>query len=307
MKRWKKVVIAIAATLLMLCIFPASAYAISEGDVESAVSSQGRDAVAGNLFIWVLCAVSFLKISQKIDSFMSSLGINVGHTGGSMLAEAMIAARGLQIGKGIAGRGFGGGGSAGGGGGKGGYVGGSSGFMSGGLAGVVGRQFNKGAMAAATGHGSGGIGGRMFASSMNKGGGFANNVIGGIAKGNLTYTGSMSGQTAVTALNSYMGLTGQSDAPGFSDVEIGGGRISGTEINTENPNGISFGMYHTDQYVAPSGSYSTVEATDGSKWYKQYAGDHVDRSPFMAPDGSIGYKESIVQKLPDPPRRKDRL
>lgn len=36
-----------------------------------------------------------LKVSQKIDNFMSSLGINVGHTGGSMLAEAMIAMRGI--------------------------------------------------------------------------------------------------------------------------------------------------------------------------------------------------------------------
>lgn len=40
-----------------------------------------------------------LKVSQKIDSFMSSLGINVGHTGGSMLAEAMIAMRGIGVAK----------------------------------------------------------------------------------------------------------------------------------------------------------------------------------------------------------------
>jgi hypothetical protein len=31
-----------------------------------------------------------VKVSQKIDSFMSSLGINVGHTGGSLMAEATI-------------------------------------------------------------------------------------------------------------------------------------------------------------------------------------------------------------------------
>ncbi len=41
-----------------------------------------KEAVAGNVLIWFLCAVSFLKISQKIDSFMASLGVNVGqHTG----------------------------------------------------------------------------------------------------------------------------------------------------------------------------------------------------------------------------------
>ena len=69
------------------------AFAITESEVEAQVSAAGREAVTGNVLIWFLCAVGFLKISQKIDSFMASLGVNVGHTGGSMLAEAMIAMR----------------------------------------------------------------------------------------------------------------------------------------------------------------------------------------------------------------------
>ena len=32
---------------------------------------------------------------KMFDSFMSSLGVNVGHTGGSMIAEALVAARGV--------------------------------------------------------------------------------------------------------------------------------------------------------------------------------------------------------------------
>ncbi|WP_286081483.1 hypothetical protein [Parablautia intestinalis] len=36
--------------------------------------------------------------------------------------------------------------------------------------------------------------------------------------------------------------------PVFSDVEIGGGRITGTETSEEHPQGIAFGMYHA---VAP--------------------------------------------------------
>ena len=302
-KRHKKLLAALVLVLLMVVAFPTTAFAITEGEVETQVNAQGRDAVAGNLFIWVLCAISFLKISQKIDSFMSSLGINVGHTGGSMLGEAMIAARGLQLGKGIAGAvsghgGGGGGGSA--------RAGGGS-VMQGGLAGVVGRSVKNDAVSAATGMGSGGIGGRMFASSMSKGGSFANGVIGDIAKGNMAYDGSITGSTAVSALNSYMGHVGQSDTPDFSDVEIGGGRITGTETSSENPGGASFGMYYAEQYTAPSGDYSTVKAADGSKWYKQYAADHVERKPYTAPDGNVAYRESIIQKLPDPPRRKDRI
>ena len=299
LNKHKKLFAALGLVLLVALAFPTTAFAITEGEVTTQVNAQGRDAVAGNLFIWVLCAISFLKISQKIDSFMASLGINVGHTGGSMLGEAMIAARGLQLGKGVAGAvsGHGGGGGSSGGG----------NMMSGGLAGVVGRQVNHGAAAAATGQGSGGIGGRMFASSMSKGGSFANGVIGDIAKGSIRYDGSISGDTAVSALNSYMGYVGQSGAPDFSDVEIGGGHIMGTETSEDYPGGVSFGMYYTDQYTAPSGDYSTVKAADGSKWYKQYATDHVEKKPFTAPDGNVAYKESIVKKLPDPPRRKDRI
>ena len=55
--------------------------------IESDVEAVGKDTAAGNVFIWFLCAIAFLKISQKIDSFLSSLGINVGHTGGNMMAE----------------------------------------------------------------------------------------------------------------------------------------------------------------------------------------------------------------------------
>jgi hypothetical protein len=120
----------------------------------------------------------------------------------------------------------------------------------------------------------------------------------------------MTGSNAVSALNSYMGYTadgGSADAPAFSGVEIGGGRITGTETTADNPNGISFGMYHTDQYMAPEGRYDTVDAADGSKWYRQYAQDAVEKTPYMAPDGSIAYNESIVQKLPAMPKRKDRV
>ena len=79
--------------LTLVVVMSTSAFAISESDVESAVSASGKEAVSGNVLVWFLCAIAFLKVSQKIDSFLSSLGLNVGHTGGSMLSEAMIAMR----------------------------------------------------------------------------------------------------------------------------------------------------------------------------------------------------------------------
>ena len=78
----------------MLCT---PAFALEESEVEAAVAASSKEAVTGNVLIWFLCAVAFLKVSQKIDSFMATLGVNVGRTGSSMLAEAMIAMRAVTM------------------------------------------------------------------------------------------------------------------------------------------------------------------------------------------------------------------
>lgn len=95
--------------------------------------------------------------------------------------------------------------------------------------------------------------------------------------------------------------------PQYSNVEIGGGRITGTETSAAAPEGIQFAMYNTEQYMEPSGDYRTVSASDGSKWYMQYAQDTVKREPYEAPDGKIAYHESIVKQMPAMPRRKDKV
>lgn len=305
MKRKYKILITLAVVTVMFVLCTVPAFALTESEVQDQVNSAGRESVTGNVLVWFLCAIAFLKVSQKIDSFMSSLGINVGHTGGSMLTEAMIAMRGVSFAKGISGHHGGGsdGGSSSG--------GSSGGFASGGLTGVVSRSFTKGATKNATETGGGGLGGAVFHSSLNKGGGFANKVIGNVATGNVSSMGTMSGEKATSALMSYMGYTalgeGASDIPSFSDVEIGGGRITATEITSEHPEGIATAMYHAGKYAAPDGDFTTVQSADGEKWYKQYATDTVQKKPYQAPDGSIAYNESIIKKLPKAPPRKDRM
>lgn len=346
------------------------------------------------MLIWFLCAVGFLKVSQKIDSFMASLGVNVGHTGGSLLAEVMIATRGIASVAGAAGHAIGGighrssGGSFG--------AGASSsptGFFKGGLAGMASRKVTNDAVKTATSTTSAvntiksaasksttntisqqhsaaksesaihaakesqassasitkstaqsssssrsasamhsaktsttktthtssaatpvrrpSIGGAIFAKSLAAGGSFANEVIGTVARGDIRSTGTIKGDLASQALSSYMGLTALGeqgkDIISFSDVEIGGGRITGIETVPGSSESIAFGMYQTDQYTPPQGEYTTVHSADGTKWYKQYAQDAVERKPYMAPDNTVAYNESIVKKLPDPPKRKDRL
>lgn len=355
---------------MLALAFTVPAFAITEDDVEAKVNAVGKETVTGNVLIWFLCAVGFLKVSQKIDSFMASLGINVGHTGGSLLSEAMIAAKSVSTVMGSGGRILGGSGSK-----SPGPAGasGGTGFFRGGLAGIVSRKVTNDAIRTATStthaaathkatesaarydqgvsvesqfrsaektHGESNqntqtatsthqtsssvkanafettrhfssLGGSLFASSLQSGGTFANNVIGHVAKGDIRTTGSITGDLAAQSLMSYMGQTSLSEQSTeritYRDVEIGGGRITGIEVSEQHPDGIAFSMYHTDQYTRPEGDFSKVFSADGAQWYKQYAADTVVKKPYETPGGEIAYHSEIVKKLPQPPKRKDRI
>ena len=523
--------------LALVLVMSTSAFAISESDVESAVSASGKEAVSGNVLVWFLCAIAFLKVSQKIDSFLSSLGLNVGHTGGSMLSEAMIAMRAINaatsaVGSALGSRSRHGSAPASGKSGSGSAA--AAGFFSGGLVGMASRKIASDAVRTATteknivqpqqaeatvsrthassdthsgsqsaseqqrqnseqrensqqalhesqhsvdtsqihqdtqtaqeqqfhaalhtedqqashlafqseqGEFVGSVvqsdefeasseearteqsqvmqsalqqeqigvtqreqaqytqqetqsstfgqvesqsrqhtaqsdkqffsvrnglskttiaertvqaqerpgrflhsrtpsatpvsapaneapagrsapipsaptqfrsfGGTLFAKSLYQGGAFANDVIGTVAQGDYRTTGSITGETATRSLMSYMGFTAlgehATNIPRYQDVEIGGGRITGREFTPEHPDGIDFCMYHADQYAQPKGDYSKVYSADDAAWYKQYAADTVERKPYQTEDGKIAYHEKIVQKLPNPPQRKDRM
>lgn len=224
-KQKRKLFYVLLIAIILVTSLPLTAFAISDGDVEAQISASSRESVAGNVFIWFLCAIAFLRVSQKIDSFMSSLGINVGHTGGNMLAEAMIAAKSIGAGnKFFSGGAFGGfgrgsrgpsssGGSTGSSGAKG-TDGSSGGFMSGGLVGAVGRKIERSAVQSATGQG-GVIQNAAFTSSLNKGGELATKAVGTVAKGSISSTGSMTGEQAAKGLASYLGY----GASPISDTE----------------------------------------------------------------------------------------
>lgn len=383
-----------------------SAFALEESEVQSAIAASSATEVSGNIFIWLLCAVAFLKISQKIDSFLAGLGVNVGRTGGSMLAELMIAGRAIGTAAGAAG----------------GVLGGifnrghnsshvtannttqpaGQTFNGFGPAGIAMRAMGNAAAANATGRGSGlgsVIGGAAYAASSKAGGSFASDVVGAVATGNISSVGSMTGERASAALASYLGFgastaaraaqavsrngsgTGSihssaapyeasstdgsviasespvsasdgnapagesipmtpgepvvtedggsvwsdgatdgsgslgaeqqsapipSQPPTFSDVEIGGGRITGYETPAEGGDTRQFAMYHAAQYMEPADSFEKVQTSDGESWYKQYAQPVVKKTPFEE-GGKIQYHEEIVQRMPQAPKRKDKV
>lgn len=550
MKKSKQILTVLFLAVLVISVLCVPAFALTESEVEAQVASSGKEAVTGNVLIWFLCAVAFLKVSQKIDSFMATMGVNVGRTGGSMLAEAMIAMRAVTM---VVGGGHGAGAgragsAAGNAAGKSGSSG-MTGFFKGGLIGMAGRHITNSAVRTATTQtsavhtaqnqvqqaaastaaaaqtasdahinsevhtggadspaipvegapsvspvpggappqegviltgsepsptipsadqtlqagsmpsgsipantpqsqegggtvpqtgplesappaspipsgpppqegviltgseppaaipqtdpapqsvgtplesvppdmsqpqegivltggeqsvhatqaenifgggtegtvhvnntavagggqhtqahteqvrtshtsassekvqtnrfqaGAGGrptLGGMVFSRSLAAGGSFANDVIGTVARGEVA--GSITGDMAAQSLSSYMGYAspgiGSRDAPIYSDVEIGRGRITGVETVSGASEGLSFAMYHVDQYTAPSGDYTKIVSADGTQWYKQYAQDAVERKPYMAPDDTVAYHERIIKKLPDPPKRKDRI
>ena len=222
--------ITILCMLMMVTLLSTSAFAVSESDVESAIAASSQEEVAGNLLIWFLCAVSFLKISQKIDSFMTSLGINVGRTGGSMLAEMMIAGRALgeavKATGGAVGSIFNRGhssnttnatGQA--------FTGGGNGML-----GIAKRAVGNAAAASATERGSGigsFVGGAMFGSSLNSGGKFATDVVGAVATGNIATVGSITGAKAAQALTSYLGYSAEGGG-----VTPSGGSVSASGVTT---------------------------------------------------------------------------
>lgn len=185
----RKRIFTILVLVLLTCALSTTAFAIDESEVESAIAASSQEEVAGNIFIWFLCAIGFLKVSQKIDSFMASLGVNVGRTGGSMLAELMVAGRGIATAAGAFGstvsnrhssHGTHNGGQAAGAA----FTGGGNG-----LVGVTKRAVGNAAASSATGTGSGLssiIGGAMFGSSLASGGKFATSVIGAVAKGDIS-------------------------------------------------------------------------------------------------------------------------
>ena len=146
----KRILSLLPLALVLAAVLCLPAFALTESEVEAQVAATSKEAVTGSVLIWFLCAVAFLKVSQKIDSFLATMGVNVGRTGGSMLAEAMIAARGVSMIAKAGGHVLGGFGRSGGAGANQGASGSPGGFFKGGLIGMAGRHITNSAVRTAT-------------------------------------------------------------------------------------------------------------------------------------------------------------
>lgn len=253
----------------------------------------------GSVFLWLFCALAFLKTAQKFDSYLAAMGLNVAQTGSSMAMEMVMAARVLS--------GLGGGAKS---------------------AGSVFRSGGAAASSAATGAGaaassfSAGFASKFKGNSyvrdavveggsrMGLGGsvGFVGRAFGGIAARNgavLTgesissvasrpeaVSGAIAGDIADRSLQNFM--------PQLTNYSLAGTQITGGHIHTvatskaaeaksegvptegvsgegaawyqsQGPAQVDY--YSASQYDAPEGPYSVVTAADGSTWYQVASGE----------------------------------
>ena len=70
----KKTLFTLFTAINLALLYCPAAFALTEDEAAAAVDAHGKDAVSGNLFLWLLCAIAFLKVSTKLDGILHSLG-----------------------------------------------------------------------------------------------------------------------------------------------------------------------------------------------------------------------------------------
>ena len=250
----------------------------------------------GSVFLWLFCALAFLKTAQKFDSYLAAMGLNVAQTGSSMAMEMVMAARvlsGLGGGAKSAGSVFRTAGSA-----------ASSTVTS---AGAASSSFSAGFASKFKGNsyvrdavveggsrmglgGSVGFVGRAFGGIAARNGAvLTGESISSVASRPEAVSGAIAGDIADRSLQNYM--------PQLTNYSLAGTQITGGHIHTTatsqafqetagsageeassaqtaQPTGPSqIDYYSAGQYEAPEGPYSVVTAADGSAWYQVAAGE----------------------------------
>ena len=253
----------------------------------------------GSIFLWLFCALAFLKTAQKFDSYLAAMGLNVAQTGSSMGMELLMAARvisGVGGGARSAGSVFKGGGSA-----VTGTGAAASGFAAGFASKFKGNSYVRdavvdGGVRMGAG-GSVGFVGRAFGGMAARNGAtLTGESISSVASRSPNVSGSIAGDIADRSLGNYM--------PQFDGYKLKGTQISGGQISTvaTSAGGQSSNveMYNAAQFHKPDGPHSVVTASDGSQWYQMAsgagAGAFYDAPAFT---GDISEAAQVAQTFPD--------
>lgn len=228
----------------------------------------------GSIFLWMFCALAYLKCAQRFDSYLASMGLNVAQTGSSMGMELMMAARvitGVGSGARSAGSVFSrAGGSA--------AATGTGAAATGFAAGFASKFSPNSYVRDAVVEGgqrmgfSGGAGfvGRAFGGIAARNGATLNsNSISSVATRPPNASGTIAGDIADRSLSNYM-----PHMQGFQlqGTQITGGHISTTAVGADGKKS-SVDMFNASQYEKPDVPHSVVTAADGSQWYQMAGGE----------------------------------
>ena len=253
----------------------------------------------GSIFLWLFCALAFLKTAQKFDSYLAAMGLNVAQTGSSMGMELLMAARvisGVGSGARSAGSVFRsstatGTGAA------------ASGFASGFASKFKGNSYVRDAVVdGGVRMGAGGtVGfvGRAFGGiAARNGATLTGESISSVASRTPNVSGSIAGEIADRSLGNYIP---QLNGYQLSDTQITGGQIS-TKVTGPDGKEISVEMFNASQFEKPDAPHSVVTATDGSQWYQMASGDGAGAF-YDAPSftGSPAEAPQVAASFPDAP------
>lgn len=258
----------------------------------------------GSIFLWLFCALAFLKTAQKFDSYLAAMGLNVAQTGSTMGMEMLMAARVLTGGMGgvrSAGGMFRGANAAGG------AIGGATNTTSGFAAGFAnqfkGNSYVRDAVVqGGTRMGAGGtIGfvGRVFGGMAARNGAtLTGDSISSVAVRTPNVSGTIGGEIADRSLGNYIP---QMSGMQLTDTQITGGQIS-TKVVGADGKETSVEMFNTDQFEKPSGPHSVVTALDGSSWYQMASGPDAGQfHDVPAFTGSPAEAPQVAANFPDAP------
>ena len=226
----------------------------------------------GSIFLWMFCALAYLKCAQRFDSYLGSIGLNVAQTGSSMGMELLMAAR-VITGAGGAAKSAGSVFS------KGGATPTGTGAAATGFAAGFASRFNPNSYVrdavvdGGTRMGFGGGAGfvaRAFGGMAARNGATLNSQsVSSVASRSPNASGTIAGDIADRSLGNYM-----PHMKGFqlNGTQITGGHIS-TTATTADGKTANVDMYSASQYEKPDAPHSVVTAADGSQWYQMASGE----------------------------------
>lgn len=250
----------------------------------------------GSVFLWLFCALAFLKVAQRFDSYLGSIGLNVAQTGSGLCAELLFASRALTgMGGGFrsAGSMFRGGGGSPPGGGIPGFTGSFSDRFKGNS--YVRDAVVQGGMRMGAGGPIGFIGRAFGGLAAKRGVTLNGESIASVANRLPNQSGGIAGNIADQSLGNYMPhLKGQT----LRNTQIAGGQISTTAVGADGKE-TSLNLYNAAQFEKPSTPYSTVTASDGSQWYQLASGNGASAF-YQTPNftGSSSESEQIAAVFP---------